>query len=233
MARANKSVNDGFFEVKTFGYNAKNKHKIIYPSIPSVVIPVPHSDELPQPVFHESPSNDVAQELFYSILLVHGRPEDEDKDTEHLTENSSDSDDTVNDTDFDGIPAVSSTSSMAQPECFDQSELIDLFPDLFLSKELVELLASRLSEKHVLELGTNVSFCRYSDKEFRRYFQEEGVFVTSIDIKQLLSELSIPSYNPDEWRLFIDSSKRSLKCVLLHNGNLSWSIPIGHSLTAR
>ena len=164
---------------------------------------------------------------------MHGRPEDEDKDTEHLTENSSDSDDTVNDTDFDGIPAVSSTSSMAQPECFDQSELIDLFPDLFLSKELVELLASRLSEKHVLELGTNVSFCRYSDKEFRRYFQEEGVFVTSIDIKQLLSELSIPSYNPDEWRLFIDSSKRSLKCVLLHNGNLSWSIPIGHSLTAR
>ena len=146
---------------------------------------------------------------------MHGRPEDEEKDTEHLTENSSGSDDTVNDTDFDGIPAVSSTSSMAQPECFDQSELIDLF------------------QKHVLELGTNVSFCRYSEKEFRRYFQEERVFVTSIDIRQLLSELRIPSYNPDEWKLFIDSSKRSLKCVLLHNGNLSWSIPIGHSLTAR
>jgi len=26
-------------------------------------------------------------------------------------------------------------------------------------------------------------------------------------------------YNPDQWRLFIDSSKVSLKVVLLHNGN--------------
>jgi hypothetical protein len=26
-------------------------------------------------------------------------------------------------------------------------------------------------------------------------------------------------YEPEEWRLFIDSSKRSLKAVLLHNGN--------------
>ena len=38
--------------------------------------------------------------------------EGEDKAIEHLTENSSDSDDTVNNTDFDDIPALSSTSSM-------------------------------------------------------------------------------------------------------------------------
>ena len=38
------------------------------------------------------------------------------------------------------------------------------------------------------------------------------------------------SYTPSEWRLFIDSSKRSLKCVLLHNGNKLASIPIGHSV---
>ena len=38
------------------------------------------------------------------------------------------------------------------------------------------------------------------------------------------------SYTPLEWRLFIDSSKRSLKCVLLHNGNKLASIPIGHSV---
>src|SRR5215469_13374988 len=29
-------------------------------------------------------------------------------------------------------------------------------------------------------------------------------------------------------RLFIDSSKRSLKCVLLHNGNKYGSVPVGH-----
>jgi hypothetical protein len=34
--------------------------------------------------------------------------------------------------------------------------------------------------------------------------------------------------NPDRWRLFIDSSKVSLKVVLLHNGNRYHSIPLAH-----
>ena len=37
-------------------------------------------------------------------------------------------------------------------------------------------------------------------------------------------------YDPTEWRLFIDSLKASLKCVVLHNGNRYASIPIGHSV---
>lgn len=36
-------------------------------------------------------------------------------------------------------------------------------------------------------------------------------------------------YKSDEWRLFIDSSKISLKAVLLHNGNLFPSVPIGYA----
>ena len=36
--------------------------------------------------------------------------------------------------------------------------------------------------------------------------------------------------NPMNWRLFIDSSKLSLKAVLLHNGNTLPSIPVGHSV---
>ena len=38
------------------------------------------------------------------------------------------------------------------------------------------------------------------------------------------------SHTPSEWRLFIDSTKRSLKCVLLHNGNKLASVPIRHSI---
>jgi hypothetical protein len=34
----------------------------------------------------------------------------------------------------------------------------------------------------------------------------------------------------NEWQLFIDLSKRSLKAVLLHNGNNYASLPISHSL---
>jgi hypothetical protein len=35
-------------------------------------------------------------------------------------------------------------------------------------------------------------------------------------------------YNVNEWRLFIDSSKRSLKAVLLHKDNYYASLRIGH-----
>ena len=36
-------------------------------------------------------------------------------------------------------------------------------------------------------------------------------------------------YNPDQWRLFIDSSKVSLKVFLLHNGNKFPSVPLAHA----
>ena len=36
-------------------------------------------------------------------------------------------------------------------------------------------------------------------------------------------------YNPDQWRLFTDSSKVSLKVVLLHNGNRFPSVPLAHA----
>ena len=53
------------------------------------------------------------------------------------------------------------------------------------------------------------------------------------DIAQLLLKLGVPQYEPKYWRLFIDSSKRSLKCVLLHNGNQFTSVPITHSTTLK
>ncbi|XP_052828210.1 RNA-binding protein Pasilla [Octopus bimaculoides] len=37
------------------------------------------------------------------------------------------------------------------------------------------------------------------------------------------------SYSPDEWKRFSNSSKKSLKAVLLHNGNKYASIFVGHS----
>ncbi|CAG9789605.1 unnamed protein product [Diatraea saccharalis] len=38
------------------------------------------------------------------------------------------------------------------------------------------------------------------------------------------------TYSPDQWRLFIDSSKISLKAVLLHNGNEFPSVPLAHGV---
>jgi hypothetical protein len=39
----------------------------------------------------------------------------------------------------------------------------------------------------------------------------------------------VHEYNPDQWRLLIDSSKVSLKMVQLHNGNSFHSVPLAHA----
>ncbi|KAI6652496.1 hypothetical protein LOD99_7510 [Oopsacas minuta] len=103
--------------------------------------------------------------------------------------------------------------SKADP--FTQGQLNDIVRDLGLSKDTSEILASRLSEHHVL----------YSEAKIT-YYRRKNSFATSVkkavscfgnNIPGLLSAMGLSQYNPNEWRLFIYSSKRSLKCVLLHN----------------
>jgi hypothetical protein len=57
---------------------------------------------------------------------------------------------------------------------------------------------------------------------------ERGL-VACTDIDGLMQTLYI-NHDPLEWQLFIDSSKLSLKAVLLHNGNTLHSTPVGHSV---
>ena len=61
------------------------------------------------------------------------------------------------------------------------------------------------------------------------FFKMERGLVACTDIDALMQTLYI-NHNPLDWRLFIDSSKLSLKAVLLHNGNTLPSIPVGHSV---
>ena len=49
------------------------------------------------------------------------------------------------------------------------------------------------------------------------------------DVQGLIDELKPGANKDEEWRLFIDSSKRNLKGVLLHNMNKFAPIPISHS----
>ena len=57
------------------------------------------------------------------------------------------------------------------------------------------------------------------------FFRKEYDLVFCYDVDGLMNALGIK-----EWRLFIDSSKLSLKAVLLHNGNQHPSIPVGHAV---
>jgi hypothetical protein len=58
---------------------------------------------------------------------------------------------------------------------------------------------------------------------------KDGELVYYNDIEGLLQELGC-THSREEWRLFVDSSKFSVKAVLLYNRNICLSIPIVHSV---
>ena len=75
-----------------------------------------------------------------------------------------------------------------------------------------------------------MTFFRDREKKLLEFFDCKLGLVYCCDIPGLVTAMGAPRYDPTEWRLFIDSSKRSLKCVLLHIGNVYGALPIGHSV---
>ena len=71
-------------------------------------------------------------------------------------------------------------------------------------------------------------FYRGHHEEFKDFFYlEDGVMFCN-DVCSIMEVLG-HKYNPDQWHLFIDSSKVSLKVVLLHKGNRYPSVPLAHA----
>ena len=118
--------------------------------------------------------------------------------------------------------------STDDPHFPDQNELDDLIRDLGLSKAGSELLTSRLKEWKLLHPSCRISKYRKRHHSFAQYYQVSDNLCFCIDVDGLFSQIGI-NHHPEEWRLFIDSSIRSLKGVLLHNGNQYPSVPVAHS----
>ena len=85
----------------------------------------------------------------------------------------------------------------------------------------------------ILDLGTKITFYRNRDDLLIRFFTMEDEFVYCNNIPGFPKEMGLSYYDSGEWRLFIDSSKRSLKCVLLYKGNKFAGVPIGHSVVVK
>jgi hypothetical protein len=83
--------------------------------------------------------------------------------------------------------------------------------------------------KNLLTPGTYVTFYRNQEKDLLQYFTQEKSLVYYSYIPNLINMLGV-EYKTDKWRLFIDSSKRSLKGVLQHNSNHLASVPVVHSV---
>ena len=77
-------------------------------------------------------------------------------------------------------------------------------------------MGSRLQQWNLLESDVKISLLRDRENDLVQFFFMESDLNYCNDIDGLMVALSI-THDPDGWRLFIDSSKASLKAVLLHN----------------
>ena len=192
-----------FCLTKTIGFTRKNKDKLIYANVPSVTKPIYCSDKQQVP----NPPGCSSKSLMTFT----------DSEESQQSEISSD--------EFVG-------THEEEPHMITQAELNDLVRDLSLSKSKAELLGSRLQQWRLLAPSTRVTIYRTRSKCFSSYFKKENKFCYCYDVIGLFQEMQQP-YDPEEWRLFVDSSKISLKAVLLHIGNEKPSIPIGHAVNTK
>ena len=172
----------------------------------SAMRPVPHSDDLP------APTPPVNKDLLSSS-------DEEMPSREDSAESIS----------LEDIESTYSGTSGNEPHWITQEDLNDLAPDLYLSKQRSELLASRLKQWNLVQEDVRITSFRNRNKDFVSFFDMDSKLCYCTNIPGLFTSLGLP-HNPSDWRLFIDSSKRSLNGVLLHNGNKYPSIRITHSV---
>jgi len=82
---------------------------------------------------------------------------------------------------------------------------------------------------NLLKENVRISVYHRSQEDQVQFFKMESSLVACTDINGLMQTFSINN-NRLDWRLFIVSSKLSLKAVLLHNVYILPSILVGHSV---
>src|SRR5271163_2951357 len=179
----------------------KSAPPIMYPDIPSSIAPVPHCPELPVPT-----------------------PPERDQPSSGES-SKSDSEEDIADPDYNFTDAAEER----KPYFPNQKDLNDLIRDLGLTKSNAELLTSRLKEWNLLDESVQVTDQRKRHQRFSNFFSRQDGLCFCNDVPGLFEAIGI-TCNPIEWRLFVDSSSRSLKAVLLHNGNQYLSLPVAHSV---
>ena len=187
------------------GFNASSRKKIKYPNLRSAMRPVPHSDDLPVPT---PPVN---------------------KDLSSSDEEMPSREDSAESKSLEDIESTYSGTSGNEPHWITQEDLNDLARDLYLQKQQSELLASRLKQWNQVQEDVKITSFRNRNKDLASFFDMENKLCYWTNILGLFTSLDLP-HNPLDWHIFIDSSKGSLKGVLLHNENKYLSILIAHSV---
>lgn len=185
--------------------NRYRRKSFVYKAVPSAMLPVPHSDELPVPVLQlRSPSHyidgTIAETGTFSCAG----------------------------SDYTGIEVI------PRPILMSQEHLNALARRLNLSKNKSEILAADLKSLHLLEPGVSVTSFRKRQDSFMSFFSvnDDNTFAYCNDIKGIMNAMNF-EYNHEDWRIFIDSSKKSLKAALLYYDNTKNPIPIAYGMNIK
>lgn len=189
-------------------FSKNSKKSIQYAVVDAVTLPEPHSDRLPIPV---PPAQCDNQQLI---------PIDEDSDGGDPASRYLEVDDGkdplyIPDTD--------------EPYMLSQGDLNDLIRDLYLTKDMSELLGSRLQQWKLLQIGVRITATRERSANLAEWFDIKDKICYCKNIPMLFTELK-EHFDQNEWRLFIDGSKSSIKTVLLHIGNQKPSVPVAFAI---
>ncbi|KAK1803906.1 hypothetical protein P4O66_003848 [Electrophorus voltai] len=194
------------------GITKKKKWTIAYPNIPSAICCSAWQRTVPKPPTEVS--NDPS----------HDDDDDGDEMTLEFPGPSTSDDHQETNPDF-------SQGASSAPHRITQEELNNLVRDLELSKSksLGKFLGSRLQQWNLLQENVRVILYRKRHLQLEPFFRKVDKLVFCSDVNSLLNALRI-QHDPQGWQLFIDSSKMSLKAVLLHYGNHLPSIPVRHAV---
>lgn len=183
-----------------FGLNRRTRRGVDHKSVNSAQTPLPHSSSIPVPK-RPSPTEEYAPPTFESL------PE--------------------------------STFSLYQPSedntgCnhieIKQERLNMMVRQLKLSQRQAIALSQHLKAVNILAPGVKVFGFRQRQQELVQFFDvnDDNTFAYCKNIAGVMGYMNI-EYKAEDWRIFIDSSKRSLKAVLLYKDKTVTPIPIAIS----
>lgn len=115
------------------------------------------------------------------------------------------------------------------PHLITQDDFDDLVRDINISQRSAELLGSRFQQWGLVSANFRVTSARKRANKHsfdECFYKDEKTKITYVPNIPKLFEVIGHSYIPEEWRLFVDGSVKSLKGVLLHIGNKYPSVPI-------
>lgn len=205
-----------FYACENFvgGQNKRKMKNYIYKEVPSAQIPIPHTidGETNTYISYKMISPDV----FSICTLV--------TDTAKTITTSAE---TEGHSLYDPGPDWDK-----RPKAIPENEMDKIVAELGLTQRKSERLTVFLKGYNVLDPKFNVTEYRKRQQDFQNLYNinvaKTYAYCSDAYILMLAMFIERP-YNPEEWRLFIDSSKNSLKVVLLHVSNKVPSIPLAYS----